>query len=100
MQYSKEFLAKLDLQHNRTVYARITALQFDESPIESIEGRVTGGSVNVDGNSAVRRTCNLSIVTQDINISNYLWSLNTKFRLEVGMKNEIDENYPDIIWFD
>jgi hypothetical protein len=41
MLYDKEFLLKLDKSKNKTIYARVTALQFNESPIETIEGRVT-----------------------------------------------------------
>lgn len=99
MRYSKDFLTKLDLQHNRTVYARITALTMDERPMETVEGKTTQGTINLDGSSAVRRTCSLSLVTNDINISNYLWSLNTKFKLEIGLHNYIDDSYPEIIWF-
>ena len=81
MLYDKEFLLKLDKCKNKIIYARITALNFDESPIEMIEGRVTGGSINIDGSSAVRRSCSLSIVAQDFNYNEYYWGLNTKFKL-------------------
>ena len=99
MMYDMDFLKKLDLQKNKTIYARITSLQFNESPIETIEGKVTQGSINIDGASAVRRTCSLTMVAQDINISDYYWGLKTKFKLEIGVKNTIDFTYPDIIWF-
>lgn len=99
MLYDKEFLLKLDKCKNKTVYARITALKFNESPIETIEGRVTGGSINLDGASAMRRTCSLTMVAQDFNYSDYYWGLNTKFKLEIGLQNEIDPLMPDIIWF-
>jgi hypothetical protein len=95
----KQFLLDLDKTKVKTKYARITALTFDESPIETIEGRVTQGSINLDGDSAVRRTCSLTLVANDFDYSNYLWGLNTKFKLEIGLKNEINSNYPDIIWF-
>jgi hypothetical protein len=52
-----DFLHKLSLAKEREIYARITALSWNESPIEYIEGKVINGSINVDGNSAVRRTC-------------------------------------------
>jgi hypothetical protein len=29
----------------------------------------------------------------------YHWGIKSKFKLEVGLKNNIDFNYPDIIWF-
>lgn len=95
----KQFLLDLDKVKNRTVYAKITALRFDELPIESIEGRVTAGSINLDGDSAVRRTCSLTIVADKFDYNNYLWGMNTKFKLEIGLKNEINLKYPDIIWF-
>jgi hypothetical protein len=39
------------------------------------------------------------MVAQDVDINSYYWGLNTKFKLEVGVKNTIDSRYPDIIWF-
>lgn len=84
---------------NKIIYARITALQFNETPIETIEGRVTGGSINIDGASALRRTCSLTIVAQDFNYNEYYWGLNTKFKLEIGVENSIAYDMPDIIWF-
>jgi hypothetical protein len=95
----KSFLLELDKSKSKTVYARITALTFEESPIETIEGRVTQGSVNLDGDSAVRRTCSLTLIADQFNYLNYVWGLNTKFKLEIGLKNTINKLYPDIIWF-
>ena len=99
MLYDKDFLLKLDKNKNKTIYARITALQFNESPIEYVEGRVTQGSINIDGASAVRRSCSLSIICQDFDYNDYYWGMNTKFKLEVGVENTIDPDYPDIVWF-
>ncbi len=99
MLYDKNFLLKLDKSKNKTIYARITALKFNESPIETIEGRVTGGSINLDGASAMRRTCSLTMVAQDFNYNDYYWGLNTKFKLEIGVENLVDPIMPDIIWF-
>jgi hypothetical protein len=28
-----------------------------------------------------------------------LWGLNTKFKLEIGLENNVDPTYPEIIWF-
>ena len=99
MQYDKEFLKELDKSRTKTKYARVTALTWDELPIQSIEGRVTQGSINLDGTSAVRRTCSLSMVVEDVDVSNYYWGLNTKFRLEVGIKNNVNPKFPEVIWF-
>ena len=85
MLYDKDFLLELDKSKNKIIYARITALTFSEAPIEYIEGRVTQGSINIDGTSAVRRTCSLSFVAQDFDYNNYYWGLNSKFKLEIGV---------------
>ena len=93
-----EFLLTLQKQKLRETYARITALNKDEYPIEQIQGKVTSGSVNVDGASAIRRTCSLSVSLETMEITDYVWTLKTKFFLEIGLKNEIEEKYPEIIW--
>ena len=99
MLYDKNFLLNLDKYPHKVVYARVTALTFQEAPVERIEGRVTQGSINVDGASAIRRSCSLTISASNFNYNEYYWGLNTKFKLEVGLENHIDSNYPDIIWF-
>ena len=95
----KDFLLKLDQQKEKENFARIISLDFDENPLEQIEGRVTGGSVNIDGTSAVRRSCSLSMVAENLDINNFYWGVKNKFKLEIGLSNKIDSNYPDIIWF-
>lgn len=100
MKYNENFLKEFDNQRNKTIYARIISLDFQERPQEIIEGRVTGGSINLDGNSAVRRTCQLNMVAPEVNITDYFWSLHTKFKLSIGVENLVDKNYPDIIWFE
>ena len=99
LQYDQEFLRKLDKEKNKTIYARITSLTFEETPTETIEGRITSGSINLDGASANRRTCSLSMVAQEFQYNDYYWGLDTKFKLEIGVLNLIDKCYPDIIWF-
>ena len=95
----KEFLINLDQYPHKEIYAKLISLDLNEYPIEQIEGRVTQGSINVDGSSAVRRTCNLTLVAKDLNITNYYWGLNTKFDLEIGLRNNINDKYPNICWF-
>ena len=97
--FDLEFLTQLFSQKEREIFARITALDLEELPIEYIEGKVTGGSVNVDGKSAVRRTCSLTMIAHDININDFYWGLKNKFKLEIGLKNTFSFKYPDIIWF-
>ncbi len=102
--YEEEFLKELDLSSERTTFAKVITLDRQENPLEQVEGKVTSGSINIDGNSAVRRTCSITMITEDVNISDYYWGLNTKFRLEIGLKNTVSyaghyDYYPDIIWF-
>ena len=85
----KDFLLQLDRTKEKEVYARVIVLDFSERPLEQIEGRVTQGSINVDGTSAVRRTCSLSLIAEQLDINNFYWGLNNKFKLEVGLKNNI-----------
>ena len=94
-----DFLKELCEQRERTVYARIVALNIQEEPMEEISGRVTQGSINIDGTSSVRRSFSLSMVANDININDYYWGLNTKIKLYIGLKNSINKKYDDIIWF-
>ena len=95
-----EFLNELNNYRQREIYARITRLTQDELPIEYIEGRVTTGNVTVDGNSALRRTCNVTMTLKNQHeINNFNWTFKQKFKLEVGLKNFINPIYDDIIWF-
>lgn len=95
----KDFLYELNQYKHKDVYARIISLSFDERPLETIEGRVTSGSINIDGNSAVRRTCNLGLIAKDVIITDFYWGISNKFILEIGINNKINSDYPDIIWF-
>lgn len=102
--YDKAFLAALDLVSIKTLYVKIVVLDIDDQPIESIEGKATSGSVNVNGNSSVRRTGSVALVadTNYYNITNVknLISINKKIQLEVGIKNNTHfyQEY-NIFWF-
>ena len=39
------------------------------------------------------------MVAKDVNINNFYWGIKQKFQLEIGVKNFINPEYPDIIWF-
>lgn len=109
----KDFLSELDAYRERETYARIIALSFQEDPLEQIEGRVTQGSINIDGASAIRRTCSITLIAEEMNINDFYWGLKSKFKLEIGLRNTIKnivynevtgetwgDKYPqDIIWF-
>ena len=95
----QDFLRQLDKQKNKVIYAKIISLTLSEYPQEEITGKVTSGSINIDGASAVRRTCSLSLIANDINLKSFYWGLNTKFKLFIGVENTINSEYPNIIWF-
>ena len=104
----KEFLKKLDNTKEKRTYIRIISLDINYIPHDMLEGRATGGSVNLDGTSAVRRSCSLSLIAfedkkfaegQIIPITDVYWGLKNRFKLEVGIENLIEPKYPDIIWF-
>lgn len=101
MVYSPIFLKQLDYRQNKTLYVKITALDINDYPRESIEGKVTGGNINLDGSSKMQRTCSVSMIAQEEDpvITNLFWSLNNKFKLEIGLVNDFDTNYEDVIWF-
>lgn len=69
--FDKEFLYELDQVHHKEIYAQVIALTFTERPIEKIEGRIIGGSINIDGTSSVQRSCSLSLVAQELNINDF-----------------------------
>lgn len=96
----KTFLKTLMENRFRTIYVRVTTLDMDLNVTDRIIGRPTEGSINVDGASAVRRSCSLTFVTDRVDISDHNWALNTRVKLEIGMANTTSD-YPelDIIWF-
>lgn len=92
------FLEKLVNEKIQTTYAKIVTYSFDEKPLSSIEGRVSGGSIQANGASAVRRTLSLSIVAKPEianieNLDNEI-AINKKVKVYIGrlVGNEI-------IWF-
>lgn len=89
------FLKAIDNERDKFYYARIIILDKFEKPIKSIEGRVQqGSSISLNGNSSVRRTCNISLIAEEIendltNIENFL-SVNKKIKIAVGIEKWID----------
>lgn len=99
------FLKEIDKTKFIDHYAKIIILNWQEEPIQEIQGKVVSGTINLDGSSSMRRTCNLSIYAegqkdQDIFNSDNLISINKKVYLEIGIKNNSNHysEYP-IIWF-
>ena len=99
------FLKNVNQMHIKEQYAKITILNWNEEPIQEIQGIVTGGSLNIDGKSSMRRTCNLSVfVAEDTNTNvtdiDHLFSLNKKMYLEIGYLNITNEYKKyKMLWF-
>jgi len=93
----KEFIDLLDHDNQREIYARIVSLNTDELPVEEISGKITQGSMNIDGTSAIRRSCSLTIVANRVDINEYYWGFSTKFKLYIGLKvpDHIRNKYSD-----
>lgn len=95
-----DFLVDLDNYKQRELYVKVIALTLEEDPIDEIQGRVTGGSISVDGSSKLRRSCSLNLISDQLNVNEYLWCLNTKIRVLIGMRNYIKPQlYGEIVWF-
>ena len=88
-------MEKIFEQKLQQKFVKLIALNFQEEPIEVIEGMATSGSINLDGKSSVRRTCSLSLITNQLDINSYYWGFKNKFKLEIGLKDFNEEIY----WF-
>lgn len=100
-----EFIKFIHEQHIGEQYAKIILLDWLENPVQEIQGIVTGGSINLDGKSSLRRTCNLSVFVNEAEYARVtsidnLFSINKKMRLEIGLKNPTKDRYQEypIIW--
>lgn len=103
--HDEEFLKEMDELHLSEQYVKMTLLDWNERPIEDIQGRVTGGNLNLDGKSSMRRTCNLQAYIENENDANItrldnIFSINKKMYLEIGLKN-MTQKYRnhEIIWY-
>ena len=100
----KNFLKTIDRISLKEEFAKITILNWQERPIEDIQGKVSSGTLNINGNSSLRRTCNLTILIDENNsnitsVKNSL-SINKKIKLDIGVKNNTSQySEYDIIWF-
>lgn len=97
------FLAEIDNLQIKTQFVKITLLDWLENPIQEIQGMVTSGNENLDGQSAMRRSANLVVQISneelsDITNVNNLFSINKKIYLEIGYKNPTNKyiEYPII----
>ena len=95
-EYEKDaaFLEEMDSLHLQEQYVKITLLDWNENPLREIQGVSTGGSINLNGDSSMRRTCSLTMVAPNEEFSGVtnvesLFSINKKIYVEIGLKNMI-----------
>ena len=72
-------------------------MTFDEQPLDKLEGRVTSGSINLDGKSAIRRSCSLSFIATNEQVNDYYWTFKQKFKVEQGRNPTEMELYNELI---
>ena len=99
-----KFLQELTESKIKEQYVKITVLDWDEHILQQITGKTLGGSINVDGTSAMRRTASIQLIADETNnnltnIDNII-SLNKKVELQIGIKNITNKyiQYP-MFWF-
>lgn len=98
------FLKEIDKLKIKEQFVKIILLDFYENPIREIQGKAISGSLNLEGESNIRRTCNLTMVASpfenDLTNINNLISINKKIQLEIGILNTT-KKYQEykIIWF-
>jgi len=98
------FLKKIDELKVKEYFSKIILIDQNENEIGEQTDSIISGNINIDGNSTIRRTCNLSVAINeqlgDIEDAKSIFSIGTKLKIEVGIKNTTSF-YPnfDIVWF-
>ena len=100
-----DFMYLADTQNLQNQFIKLTLLDWNENPLEEIQGIATGGSISINGNSAIRRTCSLSMTVKDVSTGKItdtknLISINKKVYIEIGIVNKTNyyKDY-DILWY-
>ena len=100
----RNILAEIDNFLNQRQYVKITLLDWDENPIKEIEGEISSGTLSKNGDSPIRRTCQLTCAVDarsySVDDGKADFAINKKIFIEIGVKNETDyySDYP-IFWF-
>ena len=92
-------------------YVKITLLDLNDQPIQNknkenieISGIVKSGNISLNGDSAVRRTANLSLVANEsinkVTEVENLISINKRIRLSVGIQDASFAEEQEIHWYD
>lgn len=89
-------LSQLKVRNQRI---KVDLLNFNFQTINSLEGRVTDGSISIDATSDIRRTCNITLVVEDstdiIAPGGQVW-LDKFIKVYVGTDNPRNNN--ETVW--
>ncbi len=102
--YNNDFLLEVDNMKIKNQYVKITLLSWKEEAIEEIQSQTISGNINIDNNSAIRRTASLQIYIPedevDYTSAASKISINKKIKVEMGIQNTLNK-YIDynILWF-
>ena len=74
-------------------------MEYNSNELLKLDGARGSGSINVDGNSAVRRSFSLTMVAKDLVMHNIYWGLRHKIKLEIGVRDLAAGPSSTIYWF-
>ncbi len=103
--YSNNILYDIIAQQTKSIYSVIELLNWEEEKIDEIQGVVSDGSLNISGDSSIRRTCSLTMNVKDgmesITDPNNLISMNKKIKIKLGVSNNLPQyrEMGDVVWF-
>ncbi len=103
--YSNDILYDIIAQQTKSIYSIIELLDWEEEKIDEIQGVVSDGSLNISGDSSVRRTCSLTMNVKEgmesITDPNNLISMNKKIKIKLGVSNNLPQyqEMGDVVWF-
>ena len=79
------FLNKIYGQNSKTLYTRISVLDWQEHLLQEVSGKVISGNISVNGDSSVRRIANLSVkISNSYNNIRYITFISTYTRIELN----------------
>lgn len=100
MSYDTALLHDLYSSKNVTKFVKLVAYDIQGLPQETLEGVCTGGTINIDGKSSIRRSCSLTFVaSENETIHSAYWGASTRFSLSIGLEHIKDTKDTEIIWF-
>lgn len=84
-------------QKSRNLHIRINLLDYSRQIVDSVEGRVIGGNINLDANSNIRSTCSIEMVVDETyipTVGGKIW-LDRLVQIYIGVENI---STTDIVW--